>query len=57
VEECSEPRRKKAKKSMTLPERYQHFRQKSVVREKVVKVAYFQEQGLEVFLEKLKVQE
>jgi len=41
---------------MTLPERYQHFLQTSAVRGKVIKIAYFQEQGLEVFLEKLRIQ-
>ena len=41
---------------MTLAERYEHFLQKSVVRRKVVKVSYFQEQGLTVFLEKLEAQ-
>jgi len=41
---------------MTLSKRYEHFLQKSVVRGKVVKVSYFQEQGLGVFLEKLEAQ-
>ena len=41
---------------MTPRERYEHFLQKSLVREKVVKVAYFQEQGLGAFLEKLEAQ-
>jgi len=38
---------------MTPAERYEYFLEKSVVRRKVVKVSYFQEQGLSVFLEKL----
>ena len=41
---------------MTLAERYEHLLQKSVVRGKVVKVSYFQEQGLGVFLQKLEAQ-
>ena len=41
---------------MTLGERYEHFLQKSVVWEKVVKVSCFQQQGLGVFLEKLEAQ-
>jgi len=41
---------------MTLTERYEHFLQQSVVRGKVVKVSYFQEQGLGAFLEKLEAQ-
>jgi len=41
---------------MTLVERYEHFLLKSVVWGKVVKVSYFQEQGLGVFLEKLEAQ-
>jgi len=32
------------------------FQKRGVVRGKLVKVSYFQEQGLEVFLEKLKAQ-
>ena len=41
---------------MTLGKRYRHFLQKTVVRGKMIKVSYFQEQGLGVFLEKLKAQ-
>ena len=41
---------------MALTERYEHFLQKSVVRGKVVKVSYFQEQGLGVFVETLEAQ-
>ena len=43
VEESNEPKKKKIRKNMTLAERYVHFLQKSVVREKVVEVSYFQE--------------
>jgi len=41
---------------MTLPEKHQYFLQTSVVRGKVIKIAYFHKQGLEVFLEKLRIQ-
>ena len=41
---------------MTLAKRYEHFLQKSVVRKKVVKVPYFQEQRPGLFLEKLEAQ-
>ena len=41
---------------MTLVERYDNFLHKFVVRGKVVKVSYFQEQGLGVFIEKLEAQ-
>jgi len=56
VEESNEPKKKKIRKNMTLAERYEHFLQRSMVRGKVVKVPYFQEQGLGVFLEKLEAQ-
>ena len=41
---------------MTQGERYSHFLQKAMVRGKIVKVLYFQEQGLEMFLDKLRAQ-
>ena len=41
---------------MTQGERYRHFLQKVGVRGKIVKVLYFQEQGLKVFLDKLRAQ-
>lgn len=41
---------------MTPTEKYEHFLQKTVVRGKAVRVSYFQEQGLGVFLEKLEAQ-
>jgi len=41
---------------MKFAERYEHFLQKSVVWGKVVKVSYFQEQGVGLFLEKLEAQ-
>jgi len=43
VEESDESKKKKVRKNMILAERYEHLLQKSVVREKVVKVSYFQE--------------
>ena len=50
VEESNEPKKKKVRKNITLADRYEVFLQKSVVRGKVVKVSYFQEQGLGVFV-------
>ena len=41
---------------MTLAEKYAHFLQKSVVRGKVVKVDYFKERRLGLFLDKLQSQ-
>jgi len=41
---------------MTTAAKVAHFLQRSVVRGKIVKVAYFQDQGLEMFLDKLKAQ-
>jgi len=41
---------------MTTAAKTAHFLQRSVVRGKIVKVAYFQEQGVQVFLDKLKAQ-
>jgi len=55
-EEVEEPKEKKFKKFMTPAEKYAHFLQKSVVRGKVVKVDYFKEQGLGLFLDKLQAQ-
>jgi len=56
VDESDEPKKNKVRKNMTLAERYKHFLQKFVVQGKVVKVSYFQELGLGVFLEKLEAQ-
>ena len=56
VEESDELKKKKVRKNMTLVERYEHFLRKYVVRGKVVKMSYFREQGLGVFLEKLEAQ-
>ena len=56
VEESDEPKKKKLKKNMTLVERYENFLHKFVVRGKLVKVSYFQEPGLGVFVETLEAQ-
>ena len=56
VEESDEPKKKKVRKNMTLVERYENFLQKFVVQGKVVKVSYFQEPGLGVFVETLEAQ-
>ena len=55
-EEVEEPKKKKFKKAMTPVEKYAHFLQKSVVSGKMVKVDYFKEQGLGLFLDKLQAQ-
>jgi len=56
VEEIDEPKKKKVSKNMTPVEKYEHFLQKTVVRGKMVKVAYFQEHKPRVLLEKLEAQ-
>ena len=43
-------------KAITPNAKFAQFLQRSVVRGKIVKVEYFQEQGLEVFLAKLRAQ-
>ena len=50
------PKKKHIKKAMTPAKNYAHFLQKIVVRGKVVKVEYFKEQGLGLFLDKLEAQ-
>ena len=55
-EEAKEPKKNKLKKAMTPTEKYAHFLHKSVVRGKVVKVDYFKEQCLGLFLDKLQAQ-
>ena len=52
-----EPKPKRAKTSTLPTSNLAKFLQRSVVRGKIVKVAYFKEQGLEVFLDKLRVQD
>ena len=54
--ETKEPLTKKAKKAINPDAKFFQFFQRSVVRGKIVKVKYFQEQGLEVFLDKLRAQ-
>lgn len=56
VKESDESKKKKVGKNMTLVERYENFLQIFVVRGKVVKVSYFQESGLGVFVETLEAQ-
>ena len=46
----------KVKKVALTTSKLAQFLQRSVVRGKIVKVTYFQEQGLEVFLNKLRAQ-
>ena len=52
-----EPKKKKVKKAMTPDAKYAHFLQKSVVRGKIVKINYFREQDLGLFLDKLEAQD
>jgi len=52
----AEPSAKWAKSEMAPPPKLEKFLKRGVVRGKIVKVRYFQEQGLEVFLDKLKAQ-
>ena len=52
--EAEEPKSKKAKPSTLPSPNVAKYLQRSVVRGKIVKVAYFKEHGLEVFLEKLR---
>jgi len=56
VEDVEAPKKKRMKKTMSSTEKYEHFLQKSVVWGKIVKVPYFQEQGLDLFLRQLEAQ-
>jgi len=47
---------KRAKSSVTPSPKLEKFLKRGVVRGKIVKSGYFREQGLEVFLDKLKDQ-
>jgi len=49
-----EPKAKRVKTTSAPPPNLRKFLQQSVVRGKILKIAYFQEQGLEVFLDKLR---
>jgi len=49
-----EPSAKRAKSEVAPSPKLEKFQKWGVVRGKLVKVSYFQEQGLEVFLDKLK---
>jgi len=51
--DSEEPKKKKDKKVMTPDAKYAHFLQKRVVRGKIVKIDYFSQQGLGLFLDKL----
>jgi len=51
-----EPSAKQAKSEVAPSPKLEKFLKRGVVRGKIVKVRYFQEQGLEVFLNKLKAQ-
>ena len=55
-EEFEEPNIKKLKNAITPAEMSSHFLQNNVVRGKVVKVDYFKEQRLWLFLDKLQAQ-
>jgi len=51
-----EPSAKRSKPVVAPSPKLEKFLKRGVVRGKIVKVGYFQEQGLEVFLDKLKAQ-
>jgi len=51
-----EPSAKRAKPDMAPSPKLEKFLKQGVVRGKLIKVSYFQEQGLKVFLDKLKAQ-
>jgi hypothetical protein len=52
----SKPLKKKVKTEVVVSPRLEKLQKRGVVRGKLVRVSYFQEQGLEVFLEKLRAQ-
>jgi len=52
----AKPSGKRIKTEVAPSSKLEKFQKRGVVREKLVKVSYFQEQGLAVFLEKLKAQ-
>ena len=51
-----EPSTKRAKSKVAPSPKLEKFQKRGVVRGKLVKVSYIQEQGLDVFLDKLKAQ-
>jgi len=53
---ATEPTAKRVKSKVAPSPKLEKFLKRGVVSRKLVKVSYFQEQGLEVFLDKLKVQ-
>jgi len=56
IKPSGEPSAKRAKSEVAPSPKLEKFLKRGVVRGKTAKVGYFQEQGLEVFLEKLKAQ-
>ena len=52
----AEPSAKRPKSEVAPSPKLEKFQKRSVVRGKLIKVSYFQKQGLEVFLDKLKAQ-
>jgi len=52
----AEPSTKRAKSEVAPSPKLEKFQKRGVVMGKLIKVSYFQEQGLEVFLDKLKAQ-
>ena len=51
MDKLEELKAKRAKPTLSIAAKTVHFLQRSVVRGKVVKVDYFEEQGLQVFLQ------
>jgi len=54
AKQAEEPKSKRVKTSVPPSPNLEQFLKRGVVRGKIVKVGYFREQGLEVFLEKLR---
>jgi len=54
VDKPEEPKVKKAKPTLSSAAKTVHFLQQSVGRGKVVKVDYFEEHGLQVFVDKFR---
>jgi len=56
IQPSGEPSAKRSKPAVAPSSKLEKFLKRGVVRGKIVKVGYFQEQGLEVFLDKRKAQ-
>jgi len=56
TKQAAEPSAKRAKSEVAPSPKLKKFQKRGVLRGKIVKVGYFQAQGLEVFLDKLKAQ-